>query len=82
MEIAGLVKQAEHDSRCKRMKSDKLPLVWGDINLDTVLCPECLVDLTEEFNHDADTKLEQCPYCGQLIDTTLILPRKKAKLVN
>lgn len=51
----------------------RLPLVWGDNEHNTVLCPRCSRDLMggyEDENTDAEYPMYQCPHCGQPIDCT------------
>ena len=45
------------------------PLVWGDKEHDTILCPRCLCDLMGgfEFAPSCETMMFQCPHCGQPI---------------
>lgn len=86
VELAGLMKQegiehlrelvrAEKDSRLVVLDEPKRPLVWGDDNHDTVLCPRCLCDLMGgfEFAPDSDTEMFQCPHCGQPIDSREVI---------
>lgn len=48
------------------------PLVWGDKNHDTILCPRCLSDLMGGFQYapSSEEKMYQCPHCGCPVDTT------------
>ena len=45
------------------------PLVWGDKEHDTILCPRCLCDLMGGFEYapSCETVMFQCPHCGQPI---------------
>ena len=45
------------------------PLVWGDKDHDTILCPRCLCDLMGGFEYapSCETVMFQCPHCGQPI---------------
>ena len=47
------------------------PLVWGDKEHDTILCPRCLCDLTGGFEYapSCETVMFQCPHCGQPINS-------------
>ena len=47
------------------------PLVWGDKEHDTILCPRCLCDLMGGFEYapSCETVMFQCPHCGQPINS-------------
>ena len=47
------------------------PLVWGDKEHDTILCPRCLCDLMGGFEYapSCETAMFQCPHCGQPINS-------------
>ena len=61
--------QAEQDGRLVLLDEPMRPLVWGDKERDTVLCPRCLCDLMGgfEFAPSSETMMFQCPHCGQPI---------------
>lgn len=73
--------QAEQDGRLVVLDEPMLPLIWGDDDHDTVLCPNCLKDLMGGFPDalDCGTSMYQCPYCGQSINTRKALTREEAK---
>ena len=68
--------KAEEDGRLVVLDEALRPLVWGDADHDTILCPRCLNDLMGGFDFapDADTKMFQCPYCGCPVDPTRVDP--------
>ena len=61
--------QAEQDGRLVVQDEPMRPLVWGDNEHDTILCPRCLCDLMGgfEFAPSCETMIFQCPHCGQPI---------------
>ena len=61
--------QAEQDGRLVVLDEPMRPLVWGDNEHDTILCPRCLCDLMGgfEFAPSCETMIFQCPHCGQPI---------------
>ena len=73
--------QAEQDGRLVVLHSPRLPLIWGDDNHDTILCPNCKHDLMGGFLMEGsyETHMYQCPYCGQLIDETKTLTPEEAE---
>lgn len=73
--------KAEQDGRLVVLDEPMLPLIWGDDDHDTVLCPNCLKDLMGGFPDalDCGTSMYQCPYCGQSINTRKALTREEAK---
>lgn len=73
--------QAEQDGRLVVLDSPRLPLIWGDDNRDTVLCPNCKHDLMGGFSAEGncETHMYQCPYRGQPIDEAKALPREEAE---
>lgn len=64
--------EAKQQGRLVVLDKPMLPLVWGDDNHETILCPNCNNDLMGgfQFAEDCETVMFQCPYCGQPIDTT------------
>ena len=66
--IRGLL-QAEQDGRLVVLDEPMRPLVWGDKEHDTILCPRCLCDLMGGFEYapSCETVMFQCPHCGQPI---------------
>lgn len=75
-EIAALVK-AQDDGRVVVLDDPRKPLVWGDDNHDTCLCPECGKDLMGIPY--IDRMVLQCPVCGQYLDATKAITRTEAK---
>ena len=80
VEIGGMLKkycidhirdllQAEQDGRLVVLDEPMRPLVWGDKEHDTILCPRCLCDLMGGFEYapSCETVMFQCPHCGQPI---------------
>ena len=61
--------QAEKEGRLVVLDEPMRPLVWGDNEHDTILCPRCLCDLMGgfEFAPSCETMIFQCPHCGQPI---------------
>lgn len=61
--------QAEQDGRLVVLDEPMWPLVWGDKEHDTILCPRCLCDLMGGFEYapSCETVMFQCPHCGQPI---------------
>ena len=57
------------------------PLVWGDKERDTVLCPRCLCDLMGgfEFAPSSETMMFQCPHCGQPIASDKAITTEEAE---
>lgn len=76
-EITALVK-ARAENRCVVLDAPRKPLVWGDDDHDTCLCPDCGEDLMG-IPYGARMIL-QCPVCGQYLDATKIVTRTKAAL--
>ena len=61
--------QAEQDGRLVVLDEPMRPLVWGDKEHGTILCPRCLCDLMGGFEYapSCETVMFQCPHCGQPI---------------
>ena len=72
---------AEQDGRLVVLDEPRKPLVWGDDNRDTILCPNCKHDLMGGFQEadSCETPMYQCPYCGQPIDGKKALTREEAE---
>ena len=60
---------ADKDGRLVVLDEPTRPLVWGDKDHDTILCPRCLCDLMGGFEYapSCETVMFQCPHCGQPI---------------
>lgn len=68
------LKRAEQEGRLVVLYEPRLPLIWGDADHNTILCPNCERDLMGGFeltNADEMTMF-QCPHCGQPIDCTKV----------
>lgn len=78
--LAELV-QAEKDGRLVVLDEPRKPLVWGDDNHDSVLCPNCNHDLMGGFLKAGfcEKSVYQCPYCGSSVDGTKALTREEAE---
>lgn len=63
--------QAEKEGRLVVLDEPMRPLVWGDKEHDTILCPRCLCDLMGGFEYapSCETVMFQCPHCGQPINS-------------
>ena len=63
--------QAEQDGRLVVLDEPMRPLVWGDKEHNTILCPRCLCDLMGGFEYapSCETVMFQCPHCGQPINS-------------
>ena len=63
--------QAEQDGRLVGLDEPMRPMVWGDKEHDTILCPRCLCDLMGGFEYapSCETVMFQCPHCGQPINS-------------
>lgn len=72
---------AEREGRLVVLDEPRLPLIWGDDNHDTILCPNCARDLMGGFElaESCETKMVQCPHCGQPVDGTKALTREEAE---
>ena len=53
------------------------PLVWGDDDRDTCLCPDCGKDLMGIPY--GERMVLQCPECGQYLDATKAITRAEAE---
>lgn len=73
--------QADREGRCVVLEEKMLPLIWGDVFHNTILCPNCEKDLMGGFSDDGgcDVPMFQCPYCGQPINTKKVLTRELAE---
>lgn len=80
-----LCKKQENDrlkaeGRVVVLPEPRLPLVWGDENHDTILCPCCKRDLMGGYLLDHhDHPMYQCPHCGQPIDDTASISTEDAE---
>lgn len=72
---------AEKEGRLVVLDEKRKPLIWGDDEHDTVLCPNCRHDLMGGFpeGESCETPIYQCPFCGQLIDNEKAVTRQEAE---
>lgn len=61
--------EADRDGRLVMLDEPRKPLIWGDDNHDSILCPNCKHDLMGGFQEadSCEVPMYQCPYCGQPI---------------
>ena len=73
--------RADGEGRLVVLDEPRLPLIWGDDSHDTILCPNCARDLMGGFElaESCETKMVQCPHCGQPVDGTKALTREEAE---
>lgn len=73
--------KADKDGRLVVLDEPIRPLVWGDKERDTVLCPRCLCDLMGgfEFAPSSETMMFQCPHCGQPIASDKAITMEEAE---
>ena len=69
--------QADRDGRCVVLNMPRKPLVWGDDDQDTCLCPYCSMDLMGIPY--GERMVLQCPECGQYLDATKVITREEAE---
>lgn len=70
--------QADREGRCVVLNTPRKPLVWGDDNQNTCLCPYCGKDLMGIPY--GERMVLQCPACGQYLDATKVITRAEAAL--
>ena len=72
--------EAAEQGRLVVLAEPRLPLIWGDANHDTILCPACEQDLMGGFElaQSCEDPMFQCPHCGQIIDDKKALTREEA----
>lgn len=75
-DLAALVK-ARDEGRVVVLDMPRKPLVWGDNDHDTCLCPDCGEDLMGIPY--GERMVLQCPACGQYLDATKIITRAEAE---
>lgn len=71
------LKQADDEGRCVVLDMPRKPLVWGDDDQDTCLCPDCGKDLMGIPY--GERMVLQCPECGQYLDATKAITRAEAE---
>jgi hypothetical protein len=75
--LQGIV-EAERDGRLVVLDVPRKPLLWGDKDRETVLCPYCREDLMGMTY--GERKLLQCPVCGQYLDATIVYDPEGAEV--
>lgn len=70
--------EAERDGRLVVLDVPRKPLLWGDKDRETVLCPYCREDLMGMTY--GERKLLQCPVCGQYLDATIVYDPEGAEV--
>lgn len=75
------LEEADRDGRLVMLDEPRKPLIWGDDNHDSILCPNCKHDLMGGFPEadSCEVPMYQCPYCGQPIDGTQALTHEEAE---
>ena len=69
--------QAKREERCVVLNMPRKPLVWGDDDQNTCLCPYCGKDLLGIPY--GERMVLQCPECGQYLDATKVITRAEAE---
>ena len=62
--------KADKDGRLVVLGHPRRRVMWGDVEPDRLLCPECGNDLAGGFTEQASANLEMvnCPYCGEYLN--------------
>lgn len=62
--------EADKDGRLVVLGHPRRRVMWGDVEPDRLLCPECGNDLAGGFLEQASANLEMvnCPYCGEYLN--------------
>ena len=69
--------QADREGRCVVLDMPREPLVWGDDDQNTCLCPYCGKDLM--CIPYGERMVLQCPECGQYLDATKVITHAEAE---
>ena len=69
--------KADREGRVVVLDMPSKPLVWGDDDRDTCLCPDCGKDLMGIPY--GERMVLQCPECGQYLDATKAITRAEAE---
>ena len=69
--------KADREGRCVVLNMPRKPLVWGDDDQNTCLCPYCGKDLMGIPY--GERMVLQCPECGQYLDATKVITRAEAE---
>lgn len=75
-ELTALVK-ARDEGRVVVLDMPRKPLIWGDDDHNSCLCPDCGKDLMG--TPYGERIILQCPECGQYLDATKIIIRAEAE---
>lgn len=75
-ELSALVK-ARDEGRVVVLDMPRKPLVWGDDDHNTCLCPDCGEDLMGIPY--GERMVLQCPACGRYLDATKVITRAEAE---
>lgn len=62
--------EADKTGRLVVLGHPRRRVMWGDVEPDRLLCPECGNDLAGGFPEQASANLEMvnCPYCGEYLN--------------
>lgn len=69
--------ESDQEGRCVVLNMPRKPLVWGDDDQNTCLCPYCGKDLMGIPY--GERMVLQCPECGQYLDATKVITREEAE---
>lgn len=69
--------EADREGRCVVLNMPREPLIWGDDDKNTCLCPCCGKDLMGIPY--GERMVLQCPVCGQYLDATKAITREEAE---
>lgn len=74
-------RQADQEGRLIILGEKTLPMIWGDAEKNTILCPNCERDLMGGYPDDSleDTIMWQCRYCGQPVNPYEAVSREEAE---
>ena len=73
--------KADSEGRVVTLQYPVKPLVWGDDEHETILCPTCGHDLMGEFRDGSAGYpiMYQCCHCGESVDTKMVISREEAE---
>lgn len=62
--------EADRDGRLVVLGHPRRRVMWGDVEPDKLLCPECGNELDGLFPEqtNADLEMVNCPYCGEYLN--------------
>lgn len=83
VERAAELGKADSEGRVVTLRYPVKPLVWGDDEHETILCPTCGHDLMGEFRDGSAGYpiMYQCCHCGESVDSKTIISREEAEKV-